>query len=295
MKPTKAQFSRDSLAAWRSFVQQLRKRFTDLSKNTHKLDSKSSRRTIHRLRVLTRRLRAILAVLKVAPKHTRLKSEEKAVKKLTRALSPIRSLDVSTGLLEGHLRALAGPDRRPLRTAVPALHKLRREARRGLAKISRRLRAELGAPDLGKLKDGRFGDRFLPALRRGLHAARTRAARRLREYRRSPDMHRLHEFRIALKKYRYLLEIHAEVLRSPDPSLKTLKALQDHIGAMHDLEVLRQLLQDPRVTRRISKETSRRALVRFEAKLASEVAALEKGFLSRQGRRLRSLFPNEVP
>ncbi len=237
----------------------------------------------------------MLAVLKVAPKKTRLKSEEKAVKKLTRALSPIRSLDVSTGLLEGHLRVLAGPDRLSLRTSVPALHKLRREARRGLAKTSRRLRAELGAPDLGKLKDGRFGARFLPALRRGLRAARSRAARRLREYRRSPDMHRLHEFRIALKKYRYLLEIHAEVLRTPDPALRTLKALQDHIGAMHDLEVLRQLLQDPRVTRRISKEASRRALVRFEAKLASEVAALEKGFLSRQERRLRSLFPNEVP
>lgn len=237
----------------------------------------------------------MLAVLKVAPKKTRLKPEERAVKKLTRALSPIRSLDVSEGLLEGHLQALSGPDRRPLRTAVPALQKLRREARRDLAKTSRELRAKLRAPDLDKLQEGRFGVRFLPALRRGLRSSRTRAARRLREYRRAPDMHRLHEFRIALKKYRYLLEIHAEVLRSPDPALRTLKALQDHIGAMHDLEVLRQLLQDPRVTRRITKEASRRALVRFEAKLASEVAALEKGFLSRQGRRLRSLFPNEVP
>lgn len=295
MKTKKAKLSQDSQAAWRNFVRELRKRFSNLSNNINKLDSKSSRRSIHRLRVLSRRLRAMLAVLKVAPKKTRLKSEEKAVKKLTRALSPIRSLDVSAGLLEGRLRALSGPDRRPLQTAVPAIHKLRREARRDLAKTSRGLRAELGAPDLDKLKEVRFGARFLPALRRELRSARSRAARRLREYRRAPDMHRLHEFRIALKKYRYLLEIHAEVLRSPDPALRPLKALQDHIGAMHDLEVLRELLQDPRVTRRIPKKASRRALVRFEAELASEVAALEKSFLSRQGRRLRSLFPNEVP
>lgn len=237
----------------------------------------------------------MLAALKAEPQKNRLKSTEKSVKKLTRLLSPIRSLDVSAKLMEDHLFKVPASERRPLRDAITALRRQQRKARRGLAKASRRLQASLKPVPLDRWEDPDAGRRFLPALRRRLRAARSRAARALREYRRAPDMHRLHEFRIALKKYRYLLEIHAEALRRAEPELRTLKTLQDHIGAMHDLEVLRQWLQDPRVSRTIAKKESRRALARFEAGLADEVAALEKSFLSRQGRRLGALFPREVP
>jgi len=238
----------------------------------------------------------MLAVLKAGAKKNRLKSEEKSVKKLTRLLSPIRSLDVSAKLLDDHLRKLPTRERRPLRAGVKALRRQRQEARRGLAKASRRLRTSLKQARLDRwAQDESAGLGFLPALRRQLRSARERAARALRDYRRAPDMHRLHEFRIALKKYRYLLEIHADALRRAEPALRTLKTLQDYIGAMHDLEVLREWLQDPRVARTIAEKESRRALARFEAGLAAEVAALEKSFLSRQGRRLSALFPREVP
>lgn len=288
--------NRNSWRVWQSFVGQLRTKLSRLSKDIQKLDSKSSGRTIHRLRVQSRRLRAMLAVLKAGTKRTRLKSQEKSVKKLTRLLSPIRSLDVSAKLLDDHLRKLPDRKRRPLRDGVAALRRQRQEARRGLAKASRRLQASLRRDRLDRWEeDKNAGLRFLPALRRQLRAARSRAVRALREYRRAPDMHRLHEFRIALKKYRYLLEIHAQILGRAEPALKTLKALQDHIGAMHDLEILRQWLQDPKVARTIATKESRRALAHFGDGLGDEVASLERSFLSRQSRRLRALFPSEVP
>ncbi|MCC6271860.1 MAG: CHAD domain-containing protein [Deltaproteobacteria bacterium] len=293
--PLKKKKSTDPSSAWRSFTRQLQKKLSKLRKDIRKLDSKSSRATIHRLRVLSRRVRAMLAVFKAEPQKNLLKSIEKPVKKLTRLLSPIRSLDVSAKLMEDHLFKVPAPERGPLRDAITALRRQQREARRGLGKASRRLQAALKSVPLDRWEDPDAGRRFLPALRRRLRSARSRAARALREYRRTPGMHRLHEFRITLKKYRYLLEIHADALRRAEPALRTLKTLQDYIGTMHDLEVLRQWLQDPKVSRTIAKKEPRRALARFTAGLAAEVAVLEKSFLSRQGRRLSALFPREVP
>ena len=52
-----------------------------------------------------------------------------------------------------------------------------------------------------------------------------------------PD--RLHRVRIAAKKLRYALEIHRELMRSRSAArLNRLKAQQDLLGRIHDLEVL---------------------------------------------------------
>ena len=52
-----------------------------------------------------------------------------------------------------------------------------------------------------------------------------------------PD--RLHEVRIAVKKLRYAMEIARELRRSKATArIRTLKAAQDLLGRMHDLEVL---------------------------------------------------------
>jgi CHAD domain-containing protein len=52
-----------------------------------------------------------------------------------------------------------------------------------------------------------------------------------------PD--RLHQVRIALKKLRYAMEIARELRRSRSAGpIRTLRAAQDLLGRMHDLEVL---------------------------------------------------------
>jgi CHAD domain-containing protein len=50
---------------------------------------------------------------------------------------------------------------------------------------------------------------------------------------------RLHDVRIALKKFRYALEISCEAADAkPSPDIKMLKKHQDTLGRLHDLQML---------------------------------------------------------
>jgi CHAD domain-containing protein len=63
----------------------------------------------------------------------------------------------------------------------------------------------------------------------------------------------LHEVRIALKKFRYALEIAAELGRFRlYGSLKRLKSLQDLLGALHDLQVLAGRVRDCEAATRVA-------------------------------------------
>jgi len=115
---------------------------------------------------------------------------------------------------------------------------LREERRRLCAAMAR----ELAGVDLDKL-----GRRAIRAARRSQDIdVRARAARRAGRLRAAianagsmylPD--RLHEVRIAVKQLRYALELARDVRggRTAAP-LRPLKAAQDLLGRMHDLEVL---------------------------------------------------------
>lgn len=53
----------------------------------------------------------------------------------------------------------------------------------------------------------------------------------------------LHELRIAVKQLRYALEIFEPCLSGPKPILRTLSDLQEALGAIHDLDVLSDILR----------------------------------------------------
>lgn len=199
--------------------------------------------SLHQTRVATRRLREALPLVASGSLGRKL---EKTVRRLTRALGPVRELDVALLTLD----EFEGLDDVP-RMAIAKLRQVVTEERRLLHdEMCRRV----GKIDLDKLQT-----RAVAAARRTrapghgghadparLAAAEERSARRAVALRAAIDnassiylADRLHEVRIAVKKLRYGMEIARELRRSHATArIRTLKEAQDLLGRMHDLEIL---------------------------------------------------------
>ena len=199
---------------------------------------------LHQARVATRRLREALPL--VAP-GARGRKMERTVRKLTRALGPVRELDVALMTLDeldasgdipaaalARLRQVIRNERQRLHVEMRRvvervdLDKLKKRAARAANKGSRK-------PARGRVKDPkRLADAELRAARR---AARLRGAIENAAGIYLPD--RLHDVRIAVKKLRYALELTNELRGSRATArVRTLKETQDLLGRMNDLEVL---------------------------------------------------------
>jgi CHAD domain-containing protein len=198
---------------------------------------------VHQARVATRRLREALPVL-AAGRHGRKLVRD--MRRLTRALGPVRELDVALLSLD----EFAKEGEVPVRATARLSQVIRQERRR----VQSHLRDEIGRVDLEKLRK-----RAIAAARRGdvagrarsadpkqLADARRRVARRAERLRTAienaaglylPD--RLHLVRIAVKKLRYAMELAREMSGSKATArIDTLKQIQDLLGRMNDLEVL---------------------------------------------------------
>lgn len=198
---------------------------------------------LHQTRVATRRLREALPLVASGARGRKL---EKAVRRLTQALGPVRELDVALLTLD----EFEGLDDVP-RAAIAKLRQVVSEERRLLHdEMCRRLEKV----DLKKLETRAVAAaRKVKAPARGtladparLAAAEQRSARRAVALRAAIDnassiylADRLHEIRIAVKKLRYGMEISRELRRSNATArIRTLKEAQDLLGRMHDLEIL---------------------------------------------------------
>lgn len=201
--------------------------------------------SIHQARVATRRLGEALPL--VAP-GARGRTLEPTVRKLRRALGPVRELDVALLTLEE--LEMAGSVPRP---AIIRLRQVVEQKRRLLHTAMRR--------QLDRINIAKFRRRAITMARKQISAAagrgRTEASQRLvdatlRAARRASAMRaaidsvagiylpdRLHAVRIALKKMRYAKELAHELSGSRAVAvLRTLKQAQVLLGRMHDLEVL---------------------------------------------------------
>jgi CHAD domain-containing protein len=196
---------------------------------------------VHQARVATRRIREALPL--VAHGRTG-KSLKKSVRKLTRALGPVRELDVALMNLD-QLRSSGEVSE----AAVARLRQLITEERQRLGAEMVRLISHYNLP--------KFQKKAVDAAARGpepsgtrdprrIAAAFSRAARRAEGLRAAmenaagiylPD--RLHQVRIAVKKMRYALEIAQDLIGSRATArIRTMKRVQDLLGRMHDLEML---------------------------------------------------------
>lgn len=198
--------------------------------------------SVHQARVASRRLRQALPLLGVRADADALDRAGRRVRRITRALGPVRELDVTLLLLAELEKKKAAPARAIARVRA-AVTEERQERRREmlaaikpskLNKLRKRL-VQVAAPEKRPVSKG-------SALAEAGTQAATRAADLKAAIERAGGIYladRLHRVRVAAKKLRYTLEIQRELTKSRSTAhLNKLIAQQDLLGRMHDLEML---------------------------------------------------------
>jgi CHAD domain-containing protein len=198
--------------------------------------------SVHEARVASRRLREALPVLGKRADAQAVDRAGRRVRRITRALGPVRELDVTLSLLAELEGKQAAPQRAIARVRSAVIEE-RLKRRRDmleemtparLEKLRKRL-VQVAAPEA----------RTEPT-RSALAEATEQAATRARSLKAAIDRagglylaDRLHRVRIEAKKLRYALEIQKELSRSRSMArLNLLKHQQDLLGRVHDLEIL---------------------------------------------------------
>jgi len=277
------------------FKTRLLKTLVQFKSNIKHLDSKSKKRHIHQLRVQSRRLRALFSITKLEPAFSSLEPTAKGVKKLTGLLSPIRSLDVSDALFQTKIKSLPADSQEALKFCHQALRTWRRDARRKLEKSAKKLlhhSLKKGPPFPAGGMDPVL---LLQTLQQGRSTAAERAGAAFEDYRKRPSIAKLHHLRIQLKKFRYILEIESDLTKEAQPSLASLKTLQDHIGSLHDLQVLKAYLEKPEIAVHAKHRGVEKEWREFLHRLKSELHAGERDFLPQYGEKLEKLLAREIP
>jgi CHAD domain-containing protein len=197
---------------------------------------------IHRARVASRRLRAVIVAHSSVLGRREGRRLGKAVRGITSGLGVARELDVTIQLLESRRMGLSGAERYACTHTVTRLRELRRNERDGIAAIA----ALIAGDDFR-----RVADEALSSVRRlkGCYRSETRAV--LKDRRRnlwrahatwleSESEASLHEVRIAFKKFRYGCEQYADLYgKRMKQLIKSLRLVQDDLGIWNDFRVAR--------------------------------------------------------
>jgi CHAD domain-containing protein len=198
--------------------------------------------SVHQARVASRRLREALPVLGARADDEALDRAEKRVRRITRALGPVRELDVTLLLLAEFEGKGAAPVRAIARVRKAVTEERQRRRSDMLEEITpsrldslRKRLVRVAAPNPRQ-----------SLVRSAKAEAAAQASLRARRLKAAIDRaggiylaDRLHRVRIEAKKLRYALEIQRELARSRSTAgLTRLKNEQDLLGRMHDLEIL---------------------------------------------------------
>jgi len=199
---------------------------------------------VHQARVASRRLRELLPVAAWAGPDDLARRARVEVRQLTRVLGAVRELDVTRGLLDdaatrhAWLPSVVAAMRRHLDADRLERHRLlaaaiRREATRQMLRDLRRVVTLL-------VPKGQWAAKLDPRRRKRARAL----AASLRDVGTLYVPVRLHAVRIAAKKLRYSLEADRAIRRAPvTRDIHTLEAVQEHLGQLHDLQMLQERLQ----------------------------------------------------
>ena len=217
---------------------------------------------IHQMRVWSRRSRAALEMFAPCFAGRRFASVALAVHDVTGALGAARDLDVMILTLRDRANALPDAERAGLFAFAKSLEARRKEAqkpvvravkelkRQDAAKFAETLTKRAAAPKRGRSGGKSSGGADMSASLTA-NAARliTKRLHTLYEYAPCLDdagaVTQHHAMRIAAKKLRYTMDIFQEAVTAKLPdaapfvnALEAVKRLQDHLGEMHDADVL---------------------------------------------------------
>jgi CHAD domain-containing protein len=249
---------------------------------------------VHDARVATRRLREVVPVLAEGKRARALLRE---TQKLTRALGPIRELDVVLATLE-EMGGRAGLSELAADVVRRAIQEERQRWRPALGvRLIRTPVAARGAKLLDELRD-HGTSRVVAAKVADAEVRRGRRARRLRQAMEHaaglylPD--RLHAVRIAVKKLRYSAEIVQDLRglrrtgessvvtmsRASATRLRTLRRAQEQLGRLHDLEVLAMRVRAVQGTAHVSGLQTSAELDRLVRQIETECRALHAAYVA---------------
>ncbi len=239
--------------------------------------------SVHQARVTSRRLREAVPVLAAGLKGTKAGKATRQIRRLTRALGPVREMDVTLALLD----ELASTPEVP-RTAVEDVRGYvarERDARRGvmlkridrvnLEKLSRRLESVQAA----------VNEATEDPWRRALAARLLQQSKYLEGaikaagHMYSPQG--LHEVRIAAKKLRYGLELaDAGGVRHAAPHVRTIRRAQELLGRLHDLHMLQTYIAAAQIGRESARAEARAALSALSLYVEEQCRRLHGKYLS---------------
>ena len=262
----------------------LQKRLDQFTRMLHGL-GEGDVRALHRTRVASRRLREILPVLQL--KSDLSERLGRRLRKVTTLLGPVRELDVLADLV-AELQESGRYDSQVFRRVATVIAAERTHARNRLdSKLStdelERLARKLDkiAGDLRDRKPSR-GWRWVVDARATRRATTLTAALDAAGSMYLPE--RLHDVRIALKKFRYALEISAEAAGlKPTADVRALKRHQDILGRLHDVQVLIDRVRQIQPTLAPPDVTMWRKIDALSALLENDCRRLHAKFLRQQG------------
>lgn len=235
-----------------------------------------SEESLHELRIALRCLRRLLGAFARPLRDTRARAIEKKLRELTDAISPARDLDVGQIVLGKHriqqaMKKVEGWDRF-LKLQRRRRNQARREVRALMwAPATRKLMAELGLLLRIELPAAARSKRpFSEEALRWLADARRRA-REQRRLARASKPEKLHDLRIAIRRFRLLADLLTPVVGRPARRMaRRFRVPEKKLGRLHDLDVARaryKKMDDPvaQALADVLKVMRQRQLQRFQA------------------------------
>ncbi len=232
------------MAATDELVSSFDKSWKNFSKAWKEARATASGKSVHDLRVSTRRLIATLELTRALSKHDEIANLQRRFKKVLKRMGPLRDVQVQLetvskmhqiGAIKEFERDL---DRRERREIDSLSKELKRGRKQRLCKEVEDARAEFA-----RLHDKLGDDRVRGLIERILKLRRNEFLKARRRFQPS-DEDTLHEMRIAFKKFRYTVEAAQPVIRdSAKQSAGEMHAFQQLMGDSRDVEILRAELQ----------------------------------------------------
>ena len=226
---------------------------------------------VHDARVATRRIRAALPFVYIAPPAV---ADE--VRRIGRTLGRVRELDATNALLdklEPRVPAAAGAIGIARREVDDCLTQQRRRLIKKLRHRPRTIaRANTSGSHLARLSS--VWRSWRHELRDAIRHRATRVNDAVDRATAVYMPNRSHSARIALKKLRYLIEVAAVTGVMADAMLEDLRSAQEALGDLHDMTVLGRLIDETQFPGDVVEES--RALA---AVVASEVSRLHAKYV----------------
>jgi CHAD domain-containing protein len=219
----------------------------DFSQTWKKARAKASEKSVHDLRVSTRRLIANLELARSLSQRDDISKLQRHFKKVLKGIGPLRDLQVQLetvahlrqdGLVADFKRVLKRRENSEIKTLQLELTRGRKQR---LAKKIKEVRGEFS-----RFFDSTTDAKIQRSIERVVNARRNELLKAERQFRRLQPLNEeaLHQVRLALKKLRYVLEAAQPVLKPSAKDLaREMQGFQQIIGDSRDLEILRAELE----------------------------------------------------